>query len=506
MKKLIGSKGFYKMVLAICIPIVIQNGFTNLASLLDNIMIGQLGTLSMSGVSITNQLLQVFNVTIFGAMSGPGIFMAQFYGKKNKEGVENCFRIKLIIGIIIALLAIFLFYTFGQQLISLYLNDYSNANFTHFCEIIQRELGVKISDTTLNYWLRRENVISPKARRRTKKNMKRLLKARLDNSNSNKVKNSIKESIALIDEKNAHPRRPRSKYAGEMIQMDASSFKWIDNEVWYLHVAIDDADGKIVGAYFDYQETLNGYYNVLYQILNNHGIPALFYTDKRTIFEYKRKNRAFDDEDTFTQFSYACHNLGIDIKTTSVPQAKGRIERLNQTLQSRLPVELKSARVTNIEKANEFLNSYIKKFNDQFALQLNTTKSVYEKQPDIEKINHTLAVLSPRKIDTAHCIRFKNRYYLPVSNKGTKRYFTNKTDCMVIESFDGSLYVNILDTLYLMEEVPEHESFSKEFDDEIEENKPSVKKKYIPPMTHPWKRMSFNNYVQKQKHRSGANV
>lgn len=128
MKKLIGSKGFYKMVLAICIPIVIQNGFTNLASLLDNIMIGQLGTLSMSVVSITNQLLQVFNVTIFGAMSGPGIFMAQFYGKKNKEGVENCFRIKLIIGIIITLLAIFLFYTFGQQLISLYLNDNPQDN------------------------------------------------------------------------------------------------------------------------------------------------------------------------------------------------------------------------------------------------------------------------------------------------------------------------------------------------------------------------------------------
>lgn len=126
MKKLIGSKGFYKMVLAICIPIVIQNGFTNLASLLDNIMIGQLGTLSMSGVSITNQLLQVFNVTIFGAMSGPGIFMAQFYGKKNKEGVENCFRIKLMIGLIITILAIFLFYTLGNQLISLYLNDNSS--------------------------------------------------------------------------------------------------------------------------------------------------------------------------------------------------------------------------------------------------------------------------------------------------------------------------------------------------------------------------------------------
>lgn len=123
MRKLIGDKQFYKMVFLICFPIVIQNGFTNLASLLDNIMIGQLGTLSMSGVSITNQLFQVFNVTIFGAMSGPGIFMAQYYGKKDQEGIQNCLKIKLIIGIIIALLGILIFSLFGKQLISLYLND-----------------------------------------------------------------------------------------------------------------------------------------------------------------------------------------------------------------------------------------------------------------------------------------------------------------------------------------------------------------------------------------------
>lgn len=393
-----------------------------------------------------------------------------------------------------------------NKIISLYINEYSNANFSHFCEIVHREFDIKISDTTLNKWLREEDIISPKARRRTKKLLKQQLKIKMNNSKSKKIKNDIKNSISLIDEKDAHPRRPRSKYVGEMIQMDASSFHWIDNELWHLHVAIDDADGKIVGAYFDYQETLKGYYNVLHQILTNHGIPALFYTDRRTVFEYKRKDRAFDDEDTFTQFSYACHNLGIDIKTTSVPQAKGRVERLNQTLQSRLPVELKYARITNIEDANKFLNSYIKKFNDQFALQLNTTKSVYEKQPDIEKINHTLAVLSSRKIDSAHCIRFKNKYYLPVSDKNVKRYFNNKTDCMVIEAFDGSLYVNILDTLYLMEEVPEHERFSKEFDDEPDIKEKKVKKKYIPPMTHPWKKASYNNYVQKQKHRSGANV
>lgn len=93
----------------------------------------------------------------------------------------------------------------------------------------------------------------------------------------------------------------------------------------------DDATSTVVGAYFDYQETLNGYYQIFYQILTHYGIPAMFYTDKRTVFEYKRKNTLFDDEDTYTQFSYACHTLGVDIKTTSVPQAKGRIERLNQT-------------------------------------------------------------------------------------------------------------------------------------------------------------------------------
>lgn len=392
-----------------------------------------------------------------------------------------------------------------NKIVSLYINDFSDANFTHFCEIVESDFGIKISDTTLNNWMRAEDVLSPKARRKTKKALKKRLRERMKDTASEKVKNEIKESLNMLDERDAHPRRPRSKYAGEMIQMDASSFRWIDGEIWHLHVAIDDADGRIVGACFDHQETLKGYYSVLHQILTNHGIPAMFYTDRRTVFEYKRKNRPFDDEDTFTQFSYACHNLGIEIKTTSVPQAKGRVERLNQTLQSRLPVELRHAHITNIEDANEFLNSYIKEFNDQFALRLNSTKSVYEKQPSMEEINRTLAVLSARTIDRGHCIRFRNKYYFPVTETGDRRYFAGRTDCMVIETFDGQLLANINDKLYLMEEVPEHELVSKEFDAPKEEPK-KKKKKYIPPMDHPWRRASFYNYAAKQKHRSGANV
>lgn len=390
-------------------------------------------------------------------------------------------------------------------IISTYINDFTDTNFSHFCQIIKEDFGISISDTTLNKWLRDENILSPKARKKTKKLMKDKLNLQLAQSSSKKIQNQIKLAIASVDNESAHPRRPRCKYFGEMIQMDASSFEWIPGHIWHLHLAVDDASGTVVGAYFDTQETLKGYYNVFFQILSNYGIPALFYTDRRSVFEYKRKTKAFDDQDTFTQFSYACHNLGVDIKTTSVAQAKGRIERLNQTFQSRLPVELRRAHVSSIEQANEFLNSYLKKFNDQFALRLNTTQSVFEKQPSLDKINCTLAVLSPRKIDSAHCIRYKNKFYIPVSDKGIPYYLKNKTDCMVIEAFDGRLYVNVLDELFIMKEIPAREKYSKEFDHEVKEKKP--KKQYIPPMDHPWRNSNFLGFLSKQKHRSnGANV
>jgi len=390
-------------------------------------------------------------------------------------------------------------------IVSSYINDYSDTNFIHFCEIVKEDFGINISDTTLNKWLREENVLSPKARKKTKKLMKKKLKQILDQTSSQKIKNQIKLAIASVDDESAHPRRPRCKYFGEMIQMDASSFEWISGHIWHLHLAVDDSTGTVVGAYFDTQETLNGYYHVFFQILTNYGIPALFYTDRRTVFEYKRKTKAFDDEDTFTQFSYACHNLGVDIKTTSIAQAKGRIERLNQTFQSRLPVELRRAHVSSIEQANEFLNSYLKKFNNQFALHLNTTQSVFEKQPSMEKINSTLAVLSPRKIDSGHSIKYKNKIYIPVSDRGIPYYLKKKTDCMVIESFDGRLYVNVLDELFIMKEIPDHEKHSKEFDGKIKENKP--KKQYIPPVEHPWRNDDFLGFLAKQKHRNnGASV
>lgn len=123
LRKYIGTKEFYKMVLLVVIPIIIQNGITNFVSLLDNIMVGQVGTEQMSGVAIVNQLIVVFNICVFGGVSSAGIFTAQYYGQGNREGVRNTFRFKFLVCMLMAVLAMGLFFFFGEDLIMLYLHE-----------------------------------------------------------------------------------------------------------------------------------------------------------------------------------------------------------------------------------------------------------------------------------------------------------------------------------------------------------------------------------------------
>lgn len=126
-KKFIGDRRFYRMVLAVAVPIMIQNGITNFVSLLDNIMVGQIGTEQMSGVAIVNQLMMVYYLCIFGGLSGAGIFTAQYYGENNNEGIRHTFRYKLWMALILTLGAVFVFAFFGRNLISLYLNGSSDG-------------------------------------------------------------------------------------------------------------------------------------------------------------------------------------------------------------------------------------------------------------------------------------------------------------------------------------------------------------------------------------------
>ncbi|MCR5599609.1 MAG: MATE family efflux transporter [Ruminococcus sp.] len=124
-KKFIGDKAFYKMILTMVVPMILQMMITNLVSLIDNIMVGRLGTEPMSGVSVVNQFIFVFNVTIFGAVAGPSIFGAQFFGKGDHEGQKYTFRFRLIVCAAIITIAAAVFSLFGSPLISLFISKES---------------------------------------------------------------------------------------------------------------------------------------------------------------------------------------------------------------------------------------------------------------------------------------------------------------------------------------------------------------------------------------------
>ncbi len=141
----IGDRAFYRRCLGVAIPIIIQNGITNFVNLLDNIMVGQVGTIPMSGVSIVNGLLFVFNLCVFGASSGAGIFTAQFHGSGDSEGVRHTFRFKFLICIVISLLGVGIFLGGGETLIGLYLTgDGDAATAAGAMEYGLRYLGVMV--------------------------------------------------------------------------------------------------------------------------------------------------------------------------------------------------------------------------------------------------------------------------------------------------------------------------------------------------------------------------
>ena len=382
-----------------------------------------------------------------------------------------------------------------QDIVDLYTNKYYDANFTHFTELLAEKENLFLSVGAVRKVLKKAEILSPIANRKTRREFKRKLEAELKQATTSKAAAKIQSKIVEVEE--AHPRRPRCSNFGEMIQMDASLHLWFSNQKATLHLAIDDATGIIVGAWFEMQETLKGYYHVFKQILTTYGIPFMFYTDRRSIFEYRKKGTPDTAEDSFTQFSYACKTLGVQVKTTSIPQAKGRIERLIATMQSRLPVELRLEGVNTIEQANEYLTGFIAKYNAKFALPPNSMPSVFETQPSIEKIDLTLAVIAERTVDSGHSVRFENKFYRTVSKSGMSTHFYKGTKGLVIQTFKGDLFFSIDENVFALEEIPVHERTSRNFDFKLPESKP--KKRYIPPINHPWRLSNFKAFVKKQK-------
>jgi hypothetical protein len=388
-----------------------------------------------------------------------------------------------------------------QDILDLYRNKYFESNFAHFAELLEVEEKIFVSESVVRNIMAAADILSPRATRRVRRELKKKLEAELKRAKTKKEAEEIR--VHMVEMEDAHARRPRCANFGEMIQMDASLHLWFGDKKATLHTAIDDATGAVVGAWFEEQETLRGYYSVFRQILTKYGIPYMFYTDRRTVFEYKKLNTTDATKDTMTQFSYACKQFGVQIETTSIAQAKGRVERLIQTMQSRLPVEFRLKGVTTIEQANEILPGIIERYNARFALLSNSIPSVFEKQPSEEKIDLTLAVISERTVDNGHSLRYDNKYFRTLNGNGIIDYLKPKTKGLVIHSYSGGLFYSVDNLIFALEEIPEHERTSKNFDYEPPKELPK-KKPYVPAPNHPWRLAAFSAFIKKQNHLASA--
>lgn len=387
-------------------------------------------------------------------------------------------------------------YDVKNSIVDLYISKYFDCTYTLFAELLARRENINISVDEVRNILRDNYILSPRAHKVTRKRLEKELIHLKQTAKTKKELNKIQANIVANED--AHPRQPRCIYFGEEIQIDACKHLWFGNSKTTLHLAIDDATGRIVAAFFDKEETLKGYYNLTHQILNQYGIPYKFKADRRTVFEYKRKGTISDEDDTFTQFAYACQQLGVSLEVSSVPEFKSRVERAFGTLQHRLTVELRLANISSINEANEFLKHYIKVFNEQFALHIDNTKNVFELQPDDKQINLILSVLTRRTIDSGHSIKFKKKYYQTLTPSGYPVYYIQKTPCMVIEAFDGNLFASVGEKIFALEEIPEVQAKSENFDQIQPSQGHNV---YVPKMSHPFKRESFEKFLATQQHR-----
>ena len=203
------------------------------------------------------------------------------------------------------------------------------------------------------------------------------------------------------------------------------------------------------------------------------------------------------EKQTLTQYGYAYRTLGIDLKTTSIPQAKGRVERSFNTHQSRLVAELRLSNINSIEDANSFLTHYIAQHNAQFALPYHSIKSVFELPSDSLILDHVLSVITTRVIDSGHCIKFKNKYYATYQN-GLLMTLRPKTKSLVIQSFSGETYLSCHDTIYDLIEVPLRKDVSEDIDHvQPQKYKKSMQRK--PTKNHPWNAPVFHDFISKSE-------
>lgn len=271
-----------------------------------------------------------------------------------------------------------------EKVLSIYSQpEFFGVNFLHFKEILFEDYEIPLSYTSLSSILKNSGMESP---------MKKKIRHRTH-------------------------RRKRKEHPGQLIQIDATPFEWFGGSIKYaIHGAIDDATGDIVGLYMTQNECLFGYFEMMRLCCLDFGVPQSLYSDRHTIFRSPKTGQLTVEElirgktVNLTQFGRSMHELGVDMIFAKTPQAKGRIERLWVTLQSRLPVEFAKRGIKTVVEANEFLKEYRFQYNQKFSVHPEGSSLFVPLKKDLD-IDEILCVKHTRKTDNAGTFSFKSRCF-----------------------------------------------------------------------------------------------
>jgi transposase len=291
-----------------------------------------------------------------------------------------------------------------------------------------------------------------------------------------------------------HPQRARRDCLGELVQIDGSPHDWFEGRgpKCCLLVAIDDATSQLCSLHFEPTETTSGYFRLMRKHITQYGLPLATYSDRHGIFRINLPNVS---EDTETQFGRAARELGIEVICANSPEAKGRVERANQTLQDRLVKEMRLLGISNIEAANAYLPAYIKDHNKRFAVVAKSAEDAHRKElPDHGVLDLIFSHQDERKLTKNLEISYNNVIYQVITN--TKGYRLQHATVTVCEDLNG--VITILRQGKALE-YTRHDRAKRNADiigaKELDATLDSIKhtaKKYIPPASHPWRHYIVN--------------
>ncbi len=348
-----------------------------------------------------------------------------------------------------------------RQIVELALTRYQGASCQHMAELLAEHEGLHLSAKTIGRILRAAGVPLAHTHRAPRR----------------------------------HRCRDRMPQEGLLVQMDASPHLWLEDRgpKASLHGAIDDATGKILALYFLPEEQTLGYLHVLRQILTHYGIPHSVYTDRHSLFfppkpqELSLEEELAGADPRFTQFGRALHQLGITHIPARSPQARGRIERLWQTLQERLTVELRLAGIDNYDDANRFLPEFIERFNQRFAITPVEATPAWRPKPSADLLAQVLALHHPRKATAGSTISFRGRTYQLLDSHGRVLPLPRGALVTVLERLDGSLQALYGDRRYRLQVLAVPQALPK-VDKPSTPSPSSARQPSKPAPNHPWRR------------------